>query len=411
MFIPGNQFGVLGVPTQGLPVGSQLPSQQVAQPEQQVAMAPPEAGFDRSINYLADYSGCGHWRMIWPSHLLNAHQKAVIHSTTMMVLDERYYDNTLCVRVQRQATEHQLNFIKLLKEFANRKGFRIVYEIDDIVFKEDIPDYNKFKPAFTDPKIRECALEIMQTVDEITCTCKFMQEYYKSKTGNNNITVIPNYPPKWWMGNFYREGDVLKNYKRTRKRPRIVYSASGAHFDVDNKVGQRDDFYHVVNVITKTLHEFQWVFLGAYPLQLHPYVEQGLIEFHPWQRLYEYPALLQKVNPTMFIAPLQDNTFNKAKSDLKYIEACCFGIPIVCQDLCTYENAPFKFTTGDELVDQLKRITKSFSAYKKYSEAGREVAESRWLEHDSNIDKYMELYKYPYKSPERKLINSLAENK
>ena len=134
------------------------------------AIKPPEAEFDRSINYLADYSGCGHWRMIWPEHTLNAHQKAVIHSTTMMVLDERYYDNTKSVRVQRQATEHQLRFIQLLKQFKEKYNFRILYEIDDIVFHEDIPDYNKFKPAFVDDKIRQCALEIMQNVDEITVT-------------------------------------------------------------------------------------------------------------------------------------------------------------------------------------------------------------------------------------------------
>ena len=47
----------------------------------------------------------------------------------------------------------------------------------------------------------------------------------------------------------------------------------------------------------------------------------------------------------------------------------------------------------------------------KASEKGRAVAETRWLELDQNIDKYAELYKHPYKSPERKLINSLDENK
>ena len=230
MFVPGPQLGVIGAPTHGLPVGSKMPEQESAP----APMVPPEAGFDRSINYLADYSGCGHWRMIWPEHLLNAHQKAVIHSTTMMVLDERYYENTLSVRVQRQATDHQLKFLKLLRNFANQKGFRIIYEIDDIVFSEDIPDYNKFKPAFEDPHIRQCAMEIMGLCDEITVTNQFMQEYYKSKTGNQNVTVIPNYPPKWWMGNFYDEQSVMQNYKRTRKKPRVVYSASGAHFDVEN---------------------------------------------------------------------------------------------------------------------------------------------------------------------------------
>jgi hypothetical protein len=140
-------------------------------------------------------------------------------------------------------------------------------------------------------------------------------------------------------------------------------------------------------------------------------VQQGKIEFHPWQRLYEYPALVDSLNCNMFIAPLQDNTFNKAKSDLKYIEACCYGVPIACQDLCTYENAPYKFTTGDEMIDVIKTVMGNYSNYIKAGKAARLVAEGRWLELDSNIDMYQELYKFPYKSSERKLINSLAANK
>ena len=112
----------------------------------------------------------------------------------------------------------------------------------------------------------------------------------------------------------------------------------------------------------------------------------------------------------MLIAPLVDSTFNKAKSDLKYIEACCYGIPFIGQDMCTYQDAPYKFNTGDELIDQIKHIMGNWSLYQKISKAGRQVADTRWLELDQNADKYYELYAYPYKDPRRKLINSLAEN-
>lgn len=404
-----------GVGPLGTAIGSKLYQPSVARsvpaPVQPETARPPESDFDRSIDYYADYSGCGHWRMIWPGHMLNAHQKAVIHGKTMMVLDERYYADTLTVRVQRQATETQLRFIRLLKEFRKKHNFKIVYEIDDIVFHEDIPDYNKFKAAFVDPKIRESALAIMREVDEITVTCKFMQEYYRDKTGNQNVTVIPNYPPKFWMGNFYDERKISKNYSKNRKKPRILYNASGAHFDVENRVKQIDDFAHVNRVIAQTVDQFQWVFLGAFPLSLRPLILQGKIEFHEWTRLYTYPGLVNDLNVNMMIAPLQDNTFNRAKSDLKYIEACCFGLPIACQDMCTYHNAPIKFRTGDEMIDQIKDTFKWRDKYMEIGKAGRAVADKRWLELDDNLDKYMELYKHPYKSPERKLINSLEENK
>jgi len=403
---------VPGMAIPGAPFGSALHRPSSPQP-QPVADdgAPPEANFDRSISYYADYSGCGHWRMIWPEHILNSHQKFVCHGTTMMVLDERYYQNTKAVRIQRQATKQQLQFVQLLKQFQEKYGFRIIYDIDDIVFHEDIPDYNKFKTAFVNPEIRESACAIMGLCDEITVTCEFMQKYYMDKTGNKNVTVIPNYPPKWWIGNFYDEAKIARRYHKHRKKPRIIYPASGAHFDVENRVNQRDDFFHVNEVIAKTVDKYQWVFIGAYPLPLASAVQAGKIEFHPWQRLYEYPHLLDQLEPNMLIAPLEDNTFNKAKSDLKYIEACAYGLPVACQDLCTYQDAPYKFTTGDEMIDVIKSCLKTKSTYMARSKAARAVAQTRWLESDENNDKYVELLRHPRGSAERKLINSLAANR
>ena len=110
MMIPGAPFGSA---LHGLP---STPPQPVVDDT-----LPPEASFDRSISYYADYSGCGHWRMVWPEQILNAHQKMVVHGTTMMVLDERYYQNTKSVRLQRQATDQQLQFIRLLKDFQQRQ--------------------------------------------------------------------------------------------------------------------------------------------------------------------------------------------------------------------------------------------------------------------------------------------------
>jgi hypothetical protein len=386
------------------PFGGQTP---VAPQQQNTLPPPPELNMQRALNYYADYSGCGFWRMIWPEHLLNAHQKLTVHGSTVMCFDQNYFRNITAVRIQRQATAHQLRFIQYLKELSKEHKFRIIYEIDDLVFSEDIPDYNKYKPAFTDPEIRRVAQTIMELCDEVTVTNNFMKEYYMSKTSNKNITVIPNYPPKFWMGNYYNEKKISENFDRFQKRPRVLYAGSGAHFDVDNRVGQNDDFAHVCRVIEATKHKYQWVFLGAYPLPLTHLVRSGEIEFHPWERLYTYPEKISKLNINAMVAPLQDNNFNKAKSDLKLIEASCYGIPIACQDLVTYENAPFKFKTGDEMIDQLDDILGKKGKYMNHSARFRRIAESRWLELDENIDKYKELYSLPYAHPDRKLLNAL----
>ena len=366
---------------------------------------PREMDIPRGLNYYADFSGCGHWRMIWPEQMLNAYQKAIVHGSTVMVTDPKYYTNVKCVRIQRQATPTQRKFIKFLTDLGKKMDFKVVYEIDDIVFYEDIPKYNKFRGAFVDDEIRNATIDMMGMCDEITVTCDFMKQYYMEKTGNKNITVIPNYPPRAWLDQF-DELTVEKNYSKRKKKPRVLYAGSGAHFDVDNNVNQQDDFGHVCDTVIKTMNKYQWIFIGAFPRRLTQYVKQGKIEFHNWTYLMDYPRLVQKVKPNVMVAPLADNNFNRAKSDLKFIEGCALGAPAICQDLCTYENAYFKFTTGDEMVDQIDHVMSDKTFYMKQVRKGRQYIEGRWLENPQNLDKYKELYTLPYADPNRKLLNS-----
>jgi len=361
----------------------------------------PEEGLPRFLNYYADYSGCGHWRMIWPEQVMNAHNKAVVHGTTVMNLDERYYGQVKGVRIQRQATPQQLQFVRWLRSLADKNNFRLIYEIDDICFGEDIPDYNKYKTAFTDPEIRKSSQEMMAMCDEITVTCPFMRDYYKEKTGNQNVTVLPNFMPKFWLDRFYDASRTMDSYDKNKKKPRILYAGSGAHFDVEQRVKFKDDFYHVNEVIRKTVDKYQWVFLGAHPLPIIDLVRSGKVEFHPWKKLYEYGQGLYDLNVNMVVAPLMDNTFNRAKSDLKYIEACALGLPIACQDLCTYENAPIKFITGDQMIAQIEKTLSDRKYYKAICKKSRQYAETRWLEDDRNIDCYTELYQYNVGDPKR----------
>ena len=149
-----------------------------------------------------------------------------------------------------------------------------------------------------------------------------------------------------------------------------------------------------LDMSSKTIDKYTWVFLGAHPLPIRDLVQSGKVEFHPWKRLFEYGKGLFDLNVNMIVAPLQDNTFNKAKSDLKYIEACALGLPIACQDLVTYENAPIKFRTGEDMIAQIETTLKDRKRYKAICKKARQYADGRWLEDDKNIDCYLELYQY-----------------
>jgi len=368
-------------------------------------LQPKEASLPRYINYLADYSGCGHWRILWPESVINARGEGMSQSTTAMVVDPRWYTGVKTVKVQRQASSQQKEFIKFLKKVQQDHDFKIIYEVDDVVFKEVIPDYNKFKFAFDTEEVRQNCVDIINLVDEVTVTCEFMKRLYVEKTGQEKITVIPNFVPNFWMGHLYDPRKVERAFKKNKLRPRILYTGSGAHYDVDNKTGGKDDMSHVRDFIRKTVKKYQWVFVGAFPPQLVDLVQQREIEFYPWETLIRYPYLIASLDAQLMVAPLQVNDFNRAKSDIKFIESCTLGIPCLCQDMETYNSAPdsLKFTTVEEFEHKINSILafKNKSSYYNNIRKLRGIAEKRILEKDENIRAYLESLNMPWGSPDR----------
>jgi hypothetical protein len=382
----------------GMPVYSHVSLKPINLP-QPPALEMPESSLPRALNYYADYGGCGFWRMIWPELMLNQYQKACISGLTCMVMDPRFYHGIKAIRMQRQATPVQRDFIKELKKASSQIGFRLIYEVDDIVFKDDIPDYNRCKDAFVSQDIIDSILEIMGMMDEVTVTCKYMKEYYQHKTGNKNITVIPNYAPKFWLDRFYDKQKLERLFEENKKRPRILYSGSGTHIDVLNRTGLKDDFHHVVDSIIKARKKFKFVWKGCFPLAVKPYIDNGEMEFLDWSALPDYPQGLVDANCNAVFAPLIDNVFNKSKSNIKMIEAGGLGLPGAYQDICTYEEAEHKFKNGDDLINQLEYLTSDFDRYMDLSGKARKFTEGLWLE--DHIQKYEALYTTAWGSKER----------
>ena len=181
----------------------------------------------------------------------------------------------------------------------------------------------------------------------------------------------------------------MNDYNNFKDRPRILYAGSGNHFDVEGK-GRSDDFSHVIGAIIKSRKDFKWVFLGSMPQELMPYVKSGEMEFHNWTFVPEYPKKMFDLQINAVVAPLMDCTFNKAKSNIKYLEAACLGIPGVFQDLVTYKDAQIKFTDGSDMLRKLTKLLENRKYYAKMSKLARNYAEGMWL--DDHIDMYTDMY-------------------
>ncbi len=378
-------------------------------------IALPGSDLQRAVNFAADYGGCGWWRLGSPELLLNFYQKMIISTLTTMVLDKSFYHSGLCaIKFQRQATPLQSAFSNLLKEAGKQLKFKTIYEVDDVVYAEDIPLYNRCREAFTNPEIRNTVQYIIENCDEMTVVSSYMKEYYKSKGTQKNITVIPNYAPKMWFDRYYNENKLLKEYEKNKKQPRCLITASGTHFDVINAVNQQDDYSKVLQNIIKARKDIKWVFMGGFPMYVKPFIDNGEMEFINWKQLLEFPQAIYESNAQITMAALLNNDFNKSKSDIKFVESGYLGIPFVGQDLEPYKKSFHKFQTGDEMIDQIKNVLVDANTYINSCKKAREYANTCWL--DDHLDEHIAIYTTKYGSKEREiqspnLINLNPEQK
>jgi hypothetical protein len=396
---------VPGLPHGFNPTGINMPQRAVIpQPVEQPQM--PSEGLKRAITYLADYGGCGFYRCIAPSILLNLHEKAVLTNSSAMILDPRFYATVSAVRFQRQATVGQKQFVEIIRKVANeQKNLKLLYEIDDVVFHEDIPPYNKNRSAFAPPDIQRSIIEMMSMMDEITVTTEYFRDYLINKTGLKNVTAIPNHLMRWWFDRYYNQAKLIKDFEKNKKRPIVGIFASATHVDVANLNNGIDDFTPVLTDIIKSRKDFRWRFFGSYPLQLRDYIQRGEMEFFRWTKLPDFPRSMAESGVQVTFASLQDNIFNNAKSSIKFVESGALGLPCVCPDLPPYKDAHLKYKTGAEFIDCLKKATKNQGEYVKYSQRARAYVDAHgWLDDEKHMMQHYEALFTPFESPERKFI-------
>ena len=380
-----NTLGVHGLP-QGVTNNQGAPNRNQMQMK-------PKSGIDEkpnhAVNYYGDFGGCGYYRMQMPELLLNYSKKGIITGMHKLIPDEHFYRDVRSVRLQRQASPEHAKFLGHLKNISTKHKLKMIYEVDDIIFKEDIPDFNKAKVAFNTEEVRKATVDMMNMCDVMTVSCDFMKDYYMQHLNHPNIQVVPNMPSRVWFDGLYDKNTVMNRFNKHKNRPRILYAGSGNHFDIENK-GRDDDFSHVKDAIINSRKDFKWVFLGSIPMYLHEYVRSGEMEFHDWAMILNYPRKIYDLEINAVVAPLMDCTFNKAKSNIKYLEASCLGIPGVFQDIVTYKNAPLRFTDGRDMINKLNKLFDNKEYYAKLSKTGRNYANQMWL--DDHLDIYEDLY-------------------
>ena len=188
-------------------------------------------------------------------------------------------------------------------------GLKIWIDLDDW---KDLPskhpmykDYNNNFEDLAFKKILHCA-------DVITVTNDRMIKSYSDEYPNlsTKMSILPN-----------AINDYVYNFKPMSDTKRIVYRGSENHqYDIDQ----------YTDILKEVLIENpDWEFISiGYDIkklkQLPNYQYVGKFETHL------YFGLICNINPEIFIVPLEDNKFNRNKSNISWLEGTFSGAACIC---------------------------------------------------------------------------------
>ncbi len=331
---------------------------------------------------------CGYWRSRFISQALE-----FVYADKCACIDSRIamYDRGLLnaadsCRCSRFCKEHELQWMRYARQVTGGR-LKLIYDIDDILVYDDIPEYNMFRNLF--PGIENILRDAMLEADVITVTSEYLRDYYVNKLQipPERFVLIPNYPPRWLFDNYHPELVHARCRRHKKHQMRIGIAASATHFSADTETG--DDCSVIADWIIRNRKKYKFVFKGGFSSYFEPYADD--FEIHPGSNLLAYPKDKLALDVDLMIQPLQDNLFNRCKSLIKFYESWGDGTPCFVSGVANYlEAAPeCCFRDSAELDGLIADLFSSEKTYMSVAENNYKRLNSLWL--DKNLDKWIEV--------------------
>ena len=252
-----------------------------------------------------------------------------------------------------------------------------------------------FKPG---ENRRENVEMLLQHAHMVTVSTPELARIYSKL--NANIVVIPNGV----------DFDLWKPIDNDTGKFRIGMTGSNTHvldwFEANEGIKQfleeHPDSVLVMNCVLNMVDGFAGerfdksdFAIPRIPAYFEKLFKEGRIMFRKPSEVEDYPKWLAENKFDVILAPLSDITFNKSKSNIKYLEASALKIPFIGQDMEPY-NRDVKHGVNGLLckapADWYKRIK---FVYENRKEA-RTLANRAWMDVKNRYDMALLAEKYEH---------------
>ena len=319
------------------------------------------------LAFSADNMGCGFHRMFRPVEILS--RTGIIAGRVEMtdVSDEIVKAMEPDVIVfQRACDPVHLNMMDRYRKVLPNAYF--VYEIDDIL--SAIPEQSVHRPYMM-PGIDLKLSEALTRVDAVTVTTEDLATHMRTLS-DKPVYVVPNMLGK-------DDLERVDAIKPVPPGPKLRIGWGGGIGHTGDLALLDDAFKHFGDRVT-------WVFVGMMP-KLPPDLD---VEFAGAATPDKYLQTLAEQHLDLVLAPLEENQFNRCKSNLRLIEAGACRYPVIASPVGPYlTEKPAVFAYAKTPEEWIRAIEK-FLALPVADRAQHGTFMRNWVERRYIMDDHAE---------------------
>lgn len=344
----------------------------------------------RILFVARDDGGCGFFRCKQPAEFL---KRAGLCDTQFVLntpSNEQLFWADLVVMQEMGSVE-----ASNLASFMRKNKIPYVAEFDDYIFHispHNVSGYGAWNPATL---FVHRSLELARGAAAITVsTNSLARELFPY---NDFVYVLPNYLDK-------EKWDIPLTRKNDDKI-RIGWAGGNAHADdlrMISKVIDKIVKEYKGKVIFETMGMTRQELAGVFPMKIQNEVciscgYEGELHHHFGESLDNYPLVLASMGWNIAVAPVIDNGFGNAKSDLKIKEYSALGLPIVASPVASYREASehgayaLLANTFEEWYNIIKMLIEDTAYREEIAKENKAWSEQNWIQ--DNAKNIFEAYR------------------
>ena len=321
----------------------------------------------------ADMAGCGFHRMLRPLELLSRHGYVSGRAESGHIQDHILAAiHPDVVIFQRQLDATQFGDMARFRRILPNAFF--IYELDDIL--SAIPEASYHRPYMT-PGVDEKVAAGVSLCNAVTVSTQDLADHIRSIAPSmEDVRVVPNY-----LG-----ADDLERIDALRiqnKNP--LPPASKLRVGWGGGIGHAGDLAMLNDVFLALKDEVEWLFIG-----MNPDLPPGVHKTYLGATIPQYYLLsLAAMQADLIIAPLEDNLFNRCKSNLRIIEAGACSYPVIASPIAPYrtKHPPIEYATSS--AEWIQKI-RAFAKMPREERARHGSVLREWTERHFILDHHLE---------------------